>query len=44
MTEGKTYANDKSTFLKDNNLELIAEEGEQQSFNVKEIEVYRVFY
>ena len=44
MKEGKTYANEKSTFLEDNNLELIQQEGEQQSFNIQEIEVYRVIY
>ena len=44
MKEGKTYANDKSTFLSDNNLELIEQEGEQQSFNIKEIEIYKVIY
>jgi hypothetical protein len=44
MKEGKTYANEKSSFLEDNNLELIQKEGEQQSFNVQEIEVYRIIY
>ena len=44
MKEGKTYANDKCSFLKDNNLELIEEKGEVQNFEIKEIEVYKVIY
>ena len=44
MKDGKTYANEKSSFLEDYNLELIQKEGEQQSFNIQEIEVYRIIF
>ena len=44
MKGGKLYANDKSSFVKDNNLELIDKKGEQQTINIKEIEVYQVIY
>ena len=44
MKEGKTYANEKTTFLRDNNLALIEKEGEQGTFNVDEIEVYKVIF
>ena len=44
MNEGKTYANEKSSFLDDNNLEIIQLEGEQQGFNIQEIEIYRVIF
>ena len=44
MTEGKTYANEKSTFLRDNNLALIEREGKQGTFNIDEIEVYKVIF
>ena len=44
MKEGKTYANEKSTFLRDNNLALIEREGKQGTFNIDEIEVYKVIF
>ena len=44
MTEGKTYANEKSTFLKAKNLELIGQVGEHETFIIDEIEVYKVIY
>ena len=44
MKEGKTYANEKTTFLRDNNLALIEKEGEQGTFNIDEIEVYKVIF
>ena len=44
MKEGKSYANDKCSFLMDSNLELIGEKGEVQNFDIKEIEVYKVIY
>ena len=44
MKEGKSYSNEKSTFFKDNNLELIDKKGENQNFDIKENEIYQVFY
>ena len=42
MEEGFVYADNKSNFLSNNNLELVEEKGEIKIFQTKEMEVYQI--
>ena len=44
LKEGRTYANSKCNFFSNNNLELIDKEGDNEFFQIKEFEVFRVIY
>ena len=44
METGDTYANLKSNFLSDNNLELTGGKGKKDIFEIDELEVYKVIY
>ena len=44
MKKGETYANEYTNFFSEDNLELLGEKGENNSFDIKEIEVFTVIY
>ena len=44
MKKGETYANEYTNFFSEDNLELLGEKEESQSFDIKEIEVFKVIY
>ena len=44
MKKGETYANEYTNFFSEDNLELLGEKKESQSFDIKEIEVFKVIY
>ena len=44
MKTGQTFANKYSNFLPENNLELIGEKGDNNSFDIEDFEVYKVIY
>ena len=44
MQRGDTYANSNCNFLRENNLELTGGNGEHESFEAKEFEVYKVIF
>ena len=44
MSKGETYANDYCNFLKDHNLELTGGKGNNESFEIKEFEVFQVTF
>ena len=44
MKEGFVYANNKTNFLSNNNLELINEKGNKKDFETKELEVYQIIF
>ena len=44
MKKGGTYANQKCNFLSNNNLELTRGKGNDEEFETKQLEVYKVIY
>ena len=44
MKKGVTYANKSTNFLSNNNLDLTGGKGDNESFNVEDLEVFEVIY
>ena len=44
MKRGEIFANSSCNFLSDNNLELIGGNGDSESFDTKELEIYKVIF
>ena len=44
MKKGKTYSNEYTNFLSNNNLELTGGKGTNESFDVEELEIFKVIY
>ena len=44
MKKGSTYANKKCNFLSNNNLELTGGKGDNEDFEVEELEVFKIIY
>ena len=44
MKKGETYANLRTNFLSNNDLELIGEKGNNKVFDIEDFEVFKVIY
>ena len=44
MKKGNTYANTQTNFISNNNLDMTGGKGDNESFEIKDFEVFKVIY